>query len=186
MQEGAVVPYLLAVLIGVVAGLRAMTAPAAVSWAARLGWLDLGGTWLSFLGHAWTPWILSLLALGELVTDQLPTTPSRTVPVAVRRAHRDGCPQRRGDRRSREAPSSGGLVAGVLGAVVGTLGGRALRARLATAFGSDLPAALIEDAVAIGGALLIAGCCDDGVRRDHHRRRPGGPAARRPPDRAPA
>ena len=31
--------YLLALLIGVVAGLRAMTAPAAVSWAAYLGWL---------------------------------------------------------------------------------------------------------------------------------------------------
>jgi len=29
VQEGAIVPYLLAALIGVVAGLRAMTAPAA-------------------------------------------------------------------------------------------------------------------------------------------------------------
>ncbi|WP_425993766.1 hypothetical protein [Caulobacter sp. DWR1-3-2b1] len=34
--------YLLALLIGVVAGLRAMTAPAAISWAAHLGWLPLG------------------------------------------------------------------------------------------------------------------------------------------------
>jgi uncharacterized membrane protein len=49
----------------------------------------------------------------------------------------------------------GGLLAGGTGAVIGTLGGRALRARLATALGSDRPAALIEDAVALGGALLI-------------------------------
>jgi uncharacterized membrane protein len=49
----------------------------------------------------------------------------------------------------------GGLLAGIVGAVIGTLGGRALRARLAAAFGSDRPAAFIEDAVAIGGALLI-------------------------------
>src|SRR5690349_112107 len=73
--------YLLALLIGVVAGLRAMTAPALVSWAAYFGWLNLSGTWLAFLGNAWTHWILTILALGELVTDQLPSTPSRTVPV---------------------------------------------------------------------------------------------------------
>jgi uncharacterized membrane protein len=48
-----------------------------------------------------------------------------------------------------------GLAAGVAGAVAGTLGGRAFRARLAAAFGSDAPAAFIEDAVALGGALLI-------------------------------
>ena len=42
--------YLLALLIGVVAGLRALTAPAAVSWAAHLGWLHLQNTWLAFLG----------------------------------------------------------------------------------------------------------------------------------------
>ena len=34
----------LPLLIGMIAGLRAMTAPAAVSWAARAGWLTLGGT----------------------------------------------------------------------------------------------------------------------------------------------
>src|SRR6187551_2091579 len=73
--------YLLALLIGVIAGLRAMTAPALVSWAAHLGWLDLSGTWLAFLGNIWTSIILTIFALGELVTDQLPSTPSRTVPV---------------------------------------------------------------------------------------------------------
>ena len=35
---------LLALLIGVVAGLRSLTAPAAVAWAAHLQWLDLRHT----------------------------------------------------------------------------------------------------------------------------------------------
>ncbi len=146
--------YLLALLLGVVAGLRAMTAPAAVSWAAYLGWLDLSGTWLAFLGSIWATVILTLLALVELVTDQLPTTPSRTVPVQFGARVLTGALS--GAAVGTAGGSlAGGLIAGVVGAVVGTLGGRAFRARLASAFGSDRPAAFIEDAVAVGGALLI-------------------------------
>jgi len=68
--------YLLAFLIGVVAGLRSMTPPAAVSWAARLGWLHVENTPLAFLGYAATPYILTLFAIGELITDKLPKTRS--------------------------------------------------------------------------------------------------------------
>lgn len=146
--------YLLALLIGVVAGLRAMTAPAAVAWSAYLGWLGLGGSWLAFLGNAWVRWILTALALVELVTDQLPSTPSRTVPVQF------GARIVMGGLSGAAIGAAGGswvggLLAGAAGAVAGTLGGRAFRARLAAAFGSDRPAAFVEDAVAIGGALLI-------------------------------
>lgn len=144
----------LALLIGIVAGLRAMTAPAAVSWGARLGSLNLAGSWLSFLGNAWVPWVFGIAALGELVTDQLPSTPSRTVPPQfitriVMGALSGGAIGAHGGMLV------GGAVAGVIGAVIGTLGGRAARAALAKAFGSDRPAALIEDAVAILGALSI-------------------------------
>ena len=45
------------------------------------------------------------------------------------------------------------------GAVIGTVGGHAFRARLAKAFGRDRPAAFIEDAVAYVGALIIVICC---------------------------
>jgi uncharacterized membrane protein len=138
----------------VIAGLRVMTAPAAVSWAARLGYLRLNDTPLAFLGYAYTPWVLTLLALVELVTDQLPSTPSRTVPVQFTARIVSG-----GLSGAAIGVSNGsmtaGLVAGVIGAVLGTLGGRAARASLATAFHNDRPAALIEDAVALGGAALI-------------------------------
>ena len=73
--------WILAFLIGAVTGLRALAPAAVVSWAAHLGWLHLQGTWLAFLGAAVTPYILSILALGELITDKLPTTPSRKIPM---------------------------------------------------------------------------------------------------------
>jgi uncharacterized membrane protein len=73
--------YVLALLIGVIAGLWTMTVPAVVSWAAYLSRTHLEGTWLAFLGYAWTPYILSALALAELVTDQLQKSPSRKVPM---------------------------------------------------------------------------------------------------------
>jgi uncharacterized membrane protein len=146
--------YLLALLIGVVAGLRAMTAPAIVSWAAHLGWLDVSGTWLAFLGNAWARGILTLLALVELVTDQLPSTPSRTVPIQFGARIATGALSGAAIGAS-GGVMIGGLLVGVIGAIIGTLGGRAFRARLASAFGSDRPAAFIEDAVAIGAALLI-------------------------------
>jgi uncharacterized membrane protein len=150
----ALAAWLLPLLIGVVAGLRTMTAPTAVSWAAHLGWLDLRGTWLAFLGYAWTPWIMSVLALVELVIDQLPSTPSRTSPMPFGARIVSGALA--GAAVGAGGGSiAGGLVAGVVGAIIGTLGGRAARARLAAAFGNDRPAAFIEDAVAIGGALLI-------------------------------
>ena len=146
--------YLLALLIGIVAGLRAMTPPALVAWAAHLGWIDLSGSWLGFLANAWVRWILTLLAVVELVTDQLPSTPSRTVPIQFGARIATGALSGAAIGTAGGA-MVGGLLAGIVGAVIGTLGGRAFRARLASAFGSDRPAAFIEDVVAIGGALLI-------------------------------
>src|SRR3978361_178808 len=74
-------PYTLALCIGIIAGLRAMIAPAAISWAVALGWLPLQDTVLAFLGYKYTAYIVTLLAIVELVTDQLPATPSRKVPM---------------------------------------------------------------------------------------------------------
>jgi uncharacterized membrane protein len=145
---------LLALLIGVIAGLRTMTAPAVISWAAYFHGLNLSGSWLAFLGYAWTPWVLSLAALAELVTDQLPSTPSRKVPPQIAARVVMGAVS----GAAIGVPSGawiGGLVAGIVGAVVGTLGGAVARTRLATAFGKDRPAAIVEDAVAILGAIAI-------------------------------
>ena len=111
--------YVMAVAIGVIAGLRTMTAPAAVSWAAWLGWLELQETSLAFLGSVWAVGILTLLALGELVADQLPSTPSRKVPIQFGARIVAGalC------GAAIAAPYdmlAGGALSGMIGAVIGT------------------------------------------------------------------
>jgi uncharacterized membrane protein len=141
-------------LLGIVAGLRAMTAPAAASWAAYLGWIDVTDSFLAFMGYAWTPWILTALAMVELVADQLPSTPSRKVPQQF------GARILTGGLGGATLGAAGdllfgGAVAGVIGAIVGTYGGAAARQSLAGMFGRDLPAALFEDVVAVAGAFLI-------------------------------
>jgi uncharacterized membrane protein len=146
--------YALALLAGIVAGSRALTAPAAVSWAARIGSLNLADSWLAFMGYAWTPWIFTALAVVELVTDQLPSTPSRKVPQQF------GARIVSGALCGATLGAAGGswimgLVAGVIGAVIGTYGGAEMRARMAKAFGRDPPAALIEDIAAIVLGLII-------------------------------
>ena len=74
---------LLIFVIGLVSGLRAFTGVAAVTWAAHLGWINLSGSPLSFMGSIWALAIFTILALVEYVTDQLPTTPARTVPMQL-------------------------------------------------------------------------------------------------------
>jgi uncharacterized membrane protein len=144
----------LAFAIGVIAGLRTFTAPAAVSWAARMGWLQVAPTGFAFLGAALTPWIFTALALLEFVGDQLPSTPSRKVPMQFGARIISGafCGAAFGAAYGTVAA---GLLAGAAGAVAGTLGGASFRAALAARLGSDPPAAFIEDAIAIAGAALI-------------------------------
>lgn len=144
----------LALCIGLAAGLRSFTPLAAVSWVAWLGWLPLDHTWLAFFGHPWVAPALTALALAELVGDKLPQTPSRKKPAvfAARIVSGALC------GAALTAPYSAwstGLMAGIVGAVIGTLAGHALRTRLAAGLGRDWPVALGEDAVAVIGATLI-------------------------------
>lgn len=75
--------FILAIGIGIVAGLRSLTAPAVVSWAAHLGGLNLHGSLLAFMGSTIAVAIFSLLGIGELIADKLPTTPKRTAPAPL-------------------------------------------------------------------------------------------------------
>jgi uncharacterized membrane protein len=146
----------LAFLIGVVAGLRTMTAPAFVTWGARLGWLRLDGTILSFLGSGVAAWLLTALALGELIADKLPSTPNRTRPGPFAARILSGALSGAALTGATGGPLAAGAMLGGLGAVTGTLGGYTARRRLVPALGvPDQLVALAEDVVAVGGALLI-------------------------------
>lgn len=146
---------LFAFLIGMLAGLRSLTAPAATAWAAYLGWLRLSSP-LSLIGSLPSVIILTLMALGELVADKLPKTPARTSPPGliarvVMGALAGAC--------IAAAGGQGAIVGALLGAVGGIAGafaGYQARTRLVKALGvPDIYVALLEDLVAIGGSLLI-------------------------------
>ncbi|MBB3603571.1 putative membrane protein [Mycolicibacterium sp. BK556] len=149
-----VLVLLLALLIGVVAGLRALTPPAVVAWGAALGWINLAGTWVSWMASWITVAILTVLLVVELITDQLPKTPSRktTAQFATRLITGGFAGAVIG---TAWGYTLGGVGAGVVGAVLGTLGGAQVRGALAAKFGKDLPAALIEDVIAVGGGFLV-------------------------------
>jgi uncharacterized membrane protein len=140
--------------IGVVAGLRALTPLAVVAWGARLNDWPLIGTHLAWMGNAFMPWVFSVLAVGEIVQDKLPGTPSRKVPVQFTARVLSGALCGAVIGAAKESLVIG-LICGAVGAVAGTLGGSAVRGKLAKAFANDLPAALIEDVVAIGLAIAV-------------------------------
>src|ERR1700682_4373674 len=78
--------FVLTIGIGFVAGLRSLTAPVVVAWAAHLGWLNLHSSPLAFMESTVAVAIFSLLAIGELIADKMPKTPRRTslVPLLAR------------------------------------------------------------------------------------------------------
>lgn len=147
--------YVVALLVGIVAGMRAFLAPAAVSWASKLGLLHVAGTWAAFMSSVWAVGIFSVLTLVEFVTDTLPSTPSRKalkqfIPRVGSGAFSGAVV---GATVSGQAAVAAALI-GAVGAVIGTLGGYEFRARIARAVGKDLPVAVLEDVVAVGIAVL--------------------------------
>ena len=151
--------FLLGFLLGLVAGLRSMTPPAVVAWAAHVGWIGLDGTPLAFLESALARYILLTAMLGELVADKLPFTPARTGAGPFTARILSGAFAAAALAMGVGAPTALGAVAGALGAVVGTLGGYRVRTGLVRALGvPDFPVALAEDLVGVGIALLaVAG-----------------------------
>ena len=142
-----------AFVLGAACGLRAVVGLAAVSWAANRQQLPLQGTWLSFLGFRFTPYITSLLALGEFINDKLPKTPSRLVPPQFGARVVMGAFTGAAIGLSQGHLVMGAL-AGIIGSVAGTLAGSRARAFAAKLFGRDLPAALLEDFLAIALAVV--------------------------------
>ena len=146
---------LLAFLIGLFAGLRAVTPPAAVAWAVYLGWLKLARP-LSLIGSLPAVIILSLFAIIELIVDKLPNTPNRTAPQGlivriVTGGFTGACVSLGGGQ---SAFVGAGL--GVIGGIVGCFGGYQVRTRLVKSLRQpDFNIALLEDLIAIGGSLFI-------------------------------
>jgi uncharacterized membrane protein len=135
--------------IGFVAGMRSMTALAALSWAASRGGMRITG----IPGGSWPRGFATTAALAEMAGDKMPFAPDRRIPPSLAArlvlglvggaalAHRD------------ESLLSGAL-AGMAGAVAGTLLGRAGRGAT-THSRADWARALTEDALAAGLAATL-------------------------------
>jgi uncharacterized membrane protein len=146
----------LAFLIGVIGGLRTMTAPAVVAWAAKLRWLHLNSSPLAFMGSTAAVAVFTVLALGELVIDKLPSTPNRTRLVGLVGRGLLGGLSGASVAASGAQSIALGAVLGVAGAITGAFAGYHIRMRLVRALKvPDFVIALAEDAVAIAGGLLI-------------------------------
>jgi len=142
--------------IGIVAGLRSLTAPAAVSWAAYLHWVDLRDSRLALLGSTITPYIISALALGELIADKLLFVPNRTSPLPMAFRTLSGAMCGAALCISANRYIWAGILLGGLGAINGAFAGFHAR-RLLVKYVKipDTAIALAEDALAICAALLL-------------------------------
>jgi uncharacterized membrane protein len=135
------------VAMGAVCGLRTFTGPAIVAGAARGNILK---------PHRTT---LACLAAGELIADKLPFMPNRTdVPgLAARFIAGAICGVAIAGRRKRSERIMSGIVGGAA-AIAAAYAGVQYRKHVKL---PPLPAALLEDAVAVGvGSLIVAqvGC----------------------------
>ena len=144
-----------AFLIGVFAGLRSLTPPAAVAWAVHLGWLKLARP-LSLIGSLPALIVLTLLAITELIIDKLPNTPNRTAPMGliariVTGGFTGACVSVGGGQ---SAFAGAGL--GLIGGIIGCFAGYQARVRLVGSLRQpDFNVALLEDLITIGGSLFI-------------------------------
>jgi len=147
--------FALAFAIGVVDGLRSMTAPAAVCWAAHWKWLHLEQSGLAFLGSTAAAYIFTVLALIELVADKLPQTPNRTMPASLLIRVVLGALSGAALCVSEHQSLIAGALLGGVGGVAGGFGGLHGRRWISGVLKAPLIAAVIEDAMAIGCAFLI-------------------------------
>lgn len=146
--------FVLAVGIGIVAGLRSLTAPAVVAWGAHLGWLNLHGSPVAFMGSTTAVAIFSVLAIGELIADKLPMMSKRTAPAPLTARIITGALCGACLCAAAEKSLLAGAVLGGISGVIGAFLGYAIRKRLDLRI-KDVVVAVCEDLVAVGLALFL-------------------------------
>ena len=148
--------FVLALAIGIVSGMRSLTAPAVAAWAAHRNWLNLAGTRLAFMGSTAAMAIFTVLAIVELIADKLPWTPSRTAPVGLIARLVSGALSGACVGVSAGQSPAPGAILGAAGGLLGAFAGYQWRTGLVKALKvPDFVIALVEDAIAIGAGLFI-------------------------------
>jgi uncharacterized membrane protein len=155
----AVLSWIIAIpLLGAATGLRSMTPMAVLCWFAYLGHLPVDGTWASWTTKLPVAIVFTVLAAAEYIGDKLPKMPNRTSPVALITRVILGGLIGAIVAAGLDGPGFEGGILGVAGALIGTFGGFLIRREIVLQRGSrDWPVALLEDAIALGCAVLAMG-----------------------------
>jgi uncharacterized membrane protein len=141
--------YAVAAGLGAVAGLRTMTAPAAVALAARRP--------PRFFRARATAAALTALAAGELAADKLPFMKSRTEPGSLAARAASGALCGAAVCAAHRKRPALGAVLGAAAAIGAAFAGYELRRRAGRSLGIPDPAvAIFEDALAAGAGWALA------------------------------
>ena len=148
--------YGLVFLMAAFGGLRTLTPLAVLSWATFKQRLHLQDTPFFFLGHIVSVVVFTLIAVGELIGDKLPTMASRKEPrgfltrvfvgafIGLVLCAAEGL----------SLPAGAGV--GMFGAIAGTMLGYEVRVRSVKLLHvPDFVVALVEDAIAVGGCIWV-------------------------------
>jgi uncharacterized membrane protein len=148
--------FLAAFLIGIISGLRSLTAPAVVAWSVQFHWISLRGTLLAFLGSWPAVGVFTFFAITEYLADKLPRTPPRTAPLGLAARIIFGALSGAALTAAKSVNPGLGAILGALGGIVGAFAGCHIRVRAVRAFPArSFYFAVLEDMVAILGALAI-------------------------------
>jgi uncharacterized membrane protein len=156
----AMMSWLLAIpLLGLTTGLRSMTPMAMLCWFSYNGYLSVEGTWAAWTARLWVAIVFTVLAVGELIADKLPKTPSRIAPGPLLWRLVMGGLAGAIAATAMSGPGLEGVLLCVVGALVGAFAGFMIRRDLVEKFMcADWPIAVAEDLVTIwcaGYALHI-------------------------------
>ncbi len=148
--------FLLALGIGIVAGLRSLLAPAVIAWAAHFDLLILHASPLAFMGSRAAVAIFSTFAIGELIADKLPTTPKRTALAPLLARILLGALSGASLCAATGKSLLAGALLGGIGGVIGAFVGYEIRRRVVNNLHvKDTFVAICEDLVAIALAYFL-------------------------------
>jgi uncharacterized membrane protein len=151
--------FLKAIGMGVIAGMRSMSAPAIVSnYLAHNPSKSIAKTPFRAMGSSRTAGVLKALALGEMVADKLPMIPARIAPgPLVARGVSGALCGASVFAAEGERPAKGGL-AGAVAAIASAYAFYHLRRRIGQESKvPDVALGFTEDAIVVGGGLCILG-----------------------------
>ena len=146
----------LAAGFGAIAGLRAFSAPAAISRAARMRGIDLSDTPLKFIGQPTGAHALAALALGELLADKSTHIPNRTDWPSLLARAASGAIAGASIARSKKVDWWPAALTGAAVAIGTSFAGFHLRRFAGRSLHvPDRVVALVEDAIVIGAAVAL-------------------------------